>query len=194
MRAATWTGGCHCGAVRFRVRRRGALTAKKPRVLACNCLVCVKKGNLHLLVPKGDFTIVSGRDRLATYTFGARVAEHYFCTDCGMHPFYQPKSPPDPTMWDVNARCLDDFEENAFTIEPLDGKAMDKEAIRALKEVLPKRGTSLERKYITLCEAGIYGVDAQTKRLGITKRQLDNVVRRLRETLRVGSPKVGVPD
>jgi hypothetical protein len=36
------------------------------------------------------------------------VAQHSFCTHCGMHAFYIPRSQPDKIT--VNARCLDDID------------------------------------------------------------------------------------
>jgi hypothetical protein len=169
------TGGCHCGAVRFRVR------ARQRAVLDCNCRVCIKKGNLHLLVGERDFELLSGRDALAVYTFGARVAQHYFCSGCGIHPFYRPHSLPDPTLWDVNARCLDDGALARFRIEALDGHGIEATATAALKSAFPK--ASLERKYIALCEEGIYSPSRQTARLRVTPIALDGIVRRIQDAI-----------
>ncbi len=93
-------GGCHCGAVRFRVR--GAFDA----VDVCNCSICTKKGYLHLIVRKRDFELLGGEDVLTAYGFNTRVARHLFCRICGCAPYYIPRSHPDGI--DVNARCLDD--------------------------------------------------------------------------------------
>lgn len=169
-------GGCHCGAVRFRVR-----AATEQPLLDCNCLICVKKGHLHLLASERDFEIVSGRDALATYTFGARMAQHYFCTECGIHAFYRPRSPLDPTQWDVNARCLDNDAFRAFRIEPLDGEALEASVIATLKAELPR--SSLERRYIALCEQGIYNASAQASRLGVDHTSLNATVLRIQHVL-----------
>ena len=61
--AQTYEGGCHCGAVRFRV------TADLSRVTDCNCSICAKKGFLHLIVPRDAFDLLSGKDALTTYRF-----------------------------------------------------------------------------------------------------------------------------
>jgi hypothetical protein len=92
-------GGCHCGAVRFRVE------VEEYVALDCNCSVCEKKGFLHLIVPPERFRILRGEEELTTYTFNTRVAKHLFCRRCGVHPFYRPRSHPDG--WDVNVRCFD---------------------------------------------------------------------------------------
>ena len=110
----TFSGGCHCGRVRFRVR------ARELRALDCNCSVCTKKGFLHLIVEKDAFELLSGEDDLTTYTFGTGVAKHTFCRVCGIHPFYTPRSHPDGV--DVNVRCLDGDVVSRFTIEPFNGR------------------------------------------------------------------------
>ena len=107
-------GGCHCGAVRFRV------TAELDRVTECNCSICTKKGFLHLIVPPERFELISGKDDLTTYTFNTRAAKHTFCKLCGVHPFYVPRS--DPDKIDVNVRCLDDIDLAAISPIRFEGK------------------------------------------------------------------------
>lgn len=107
-------GGCHCGAVRFSVR---------PQELAgldCDCSICRKKGFLHLIVPPERFTLIQGAEALTTYTFNTHVAKHRFCSRCGVHPFYTPRSHPDQV--DVNLRCLDGDALQRFEIQPFDGQ------------------------------------------------------------------------
>ena len=82
-------GGCHCGRVRFRARVDLDLLSQ------CNCTVCTKKGILHLPVAPENFELLRGKNSLTTYTFGTGVAQHTFCSHCGMHAFYVPRSQPD---------------------------------------------------------------------------------------------------
>jgi hypothetical protein len=110
----TFEGGCHCGAVRFRV------TTAQTEALDCNCSICRKKGFLHLIVPASDFALLSSEDALTTYRFNTGVALHKFCKTCGIHPFYTPRSHPDGV--DVNLRCLDGDPLSHFTITPFDGQ------------------------------------------------------------------------
>jgi len=110
----TYTGGCHCGRVRFRV------TAELDQVSDCNCSMCTKKGILHLIVPPEQFELLSGRDDLTTYEFNTRVAKHHFCRHCGIHAFYVPRS--DPDKIDVNARCLDGVDPRALRVQSFDGQ------------------------------------------------------------------------
>ena len=107
-------GGCHCGAVRFRV------AVERYEAVECNCSMCRKKANLHLIVPPERFTLLQGADALTTYRFNTGVAKHTFCKFCGIHPFYTPRSHPD---WvDVNVRCLDGDVAARFQITPFDGE------------------------------------------------------------------------
>lgn len=125
----TLEGGCHCGSIRFSV------TFAAREALDCNCTICTKKGFLHLLVPRADVAFVDGvfsngdldelveEGRLSEYRFGTGVARHTFCTRCGIHPFYVPRSHPDGI--DVNVRALDEVAEiglESWKIAPFDGR------------------------------------------------------------------------
>ena len=118
----TYTGGCHCGRVRFRV------TAELTGVSDCNCSMCTKKGILHLIVPQDAFELVSGADALTTYTFNTGVAKHHFCRHCGIHAFYVPRS--DPDKIDVNARCLDGVDPRALRTQSFDGQHWEEAIVR----------------------------------------------------------------
>jgi hypothetical protein len=98
----TREGGCHCGAVRFRARVDLDLLSH------CSCSICTKKGILHLNLAPEDFELLRGKQALTNYTFGTGVAQHTFCSQCGMHAFYIPRARPDRIS--VNARCLDDID------------------------------------------------------------------------------------
>jgi hypothetical protein len=108
-------GGCHCGAVRFRVELPSRLT-----VHDCNCSMCSKTGFLHVIVPEDRFELIAGADRLTGYSFNTGVARHLFCSLCGVKSFYRPRSNPDG--WSVNARCLDAYDTLDVRIEPFDGR------------------------------------------------------------------------
>lgn len=109
----TYEGGCHCGSVRFQV------VVDNHEALDCNCSICTKKGFLHLIVPPEQFTLLQGAEVLSTYTFHTGVARHTFCSVCGIHPFYRPRS--HPNDYDVNVRCLDGNLLSKFRIIPFNG-------------------------------------------------------------------------
>ena len=113
MQPTTYEGGCHCGAIRFRIE------IDRLEAIECNCSICTKKGFVHLIVPPDRFTLLQGEQSLATYTFNTGIAKHHFCRTCGIHPFYRPRSHPD--CYDVNARCLDNNILSQLDIKPFDG-------------------------------------------------------------------------
>ena len=118
-------GGCHCGAVRYRV------TVRSHEAVECNCSVCAKKGYLHLIVAEEDFELLRGADAITTYTFGTHTAKHHFCNRCGVHSYYRPRSHPERV--DVNIRCLDGVEPSDFSYYSFDGQSWEDsvEALRA---------------------------------------------------------------
>ena len=113
-KALTYLGGCHCGSVRFQVLI--------DRFIAddCNCSICRKKGFLHLIVPAENFELLQGANSLTCYSFHTKVARHTFCSICGIHAFYHPRSHPDSI--DVDLRCLDQDITDKFTIRSFDGQ------------------------------------------------------------------------
>jgi hypothetical protein len=115
----TYTGGCHCGRVRFEVDAAGQL-----EVLACNCSICSKLAYLHLIVPKDRFRLVRGEDVLTTYTFNTGTAKHRFCSICGIKSFYVPRSHPDG--FSVNARCIDDGQAGNMIVRDFNGREWEK--------------------------------------------------------------------
>ena len=56
--AKTYTGGCHCGEVRFEV------TTDLDNVVACNCSICQKRGALWSFVPLANFALRAGAGNL----------------------------------------------------------------------------------------------------------------------------------
>ena len=102
----TREGGCHCGRVRFRAE------VDLDQMSNCSCSICTKKGMLHLTMDLAAFQLLSGKSALKSYTFGTGVAQHTFCSHCGMQAFYIPRSQPHRVT--VNARCLDDIDATSL--------------------------------------------------------------------------------
>lgn len=103
----------------------------------CNCSVCTKKGNLAIIVPDDDFSLKTGEDQLSTYTFNTHAAKHHFCSNCGMHGFYRPRSHPDQVS--VNVRCLDDAPLTWFDIVPFDGQHWELNVARFQQRIEEQR-------------------------------------------------------
>jgi hypothetical protein len=115
----TISGGCHCRAVRFEAR-----VPPEVEVLDCNCSICAATGFRHLIVPHGDFRLLSGEDALTRYRFGTGAAEHLFCSVCGVKSFYQPRSHPE--AWSLNVNALDDAAGLEMTVRAFDGRNWEK--------------------------------------------------------------------
>ena len=110
----SYTGGCHCGRVRFEV------SGQIDRVLDCNCSICRKKGFLHWIVEPEQFRLVSSADTLSLYEFHTKQAKHYFCSACGISSYYIPRS--HPNMIDVNLRCVDGVNLEELEVERFNGQ------------------------------------------------------------------------
>jgi hypothetical protein len=110
----SYEGGCHCGRVRFRA------TVDLDSSVVCDCSICTKKGFVHAIIAPEKFELVSGADALTTYTFNTGTAKHTFCTRCGIHAFYVPRS--DPDKIDVNVRCLEGVDLSDVKVANFDGR------------------------------------------------------------------------
>jgi hypothetical protein len=56
--ARTYTGGCHCGKVRYEVN------LDLESVMSCNCSICSKRGWLLAFTSKDAFRLIDGEDEL----------------------------------------------------------------------------------------------------------------------------------
>ncbi|WND03361.1 GFA family protein [Temperatibacter marinus] len=109
-----YTGGCHCGAVKFEV-----MVEDVEKLIQCNCSMCRKTGYLHLFVSRDEFRLLKGEEALENYQFNTKTASHFFCKACGIKSFYIPRSHPDG--YSIHAGCLEDFDLDSVQIEPFDG-------------------------------------------------------------------------
>ena len=114
----TYTGGCHCGEVRFEV------TADISNVVSCNFSICQKRGALWSFVPAGNFGLRAGAEDLRDYQFGKKTIHHLFCPHCGVGSFSRGKAPDGGEMVAVNVRCLDDIDIGKLTPQPFDGRSL----------------------------------------------------------------------
>jgi hypothetical protein len=115
----THRGGCHCGRVRFEVQAPAEI-----EVGQCNCSMCSKAAQQHLVVKQERFRLVSGGDALTEYRFNTGKARHLFCRFCGIKSFYYPRSHPDGVS--VNARCLDEGTFRIAGVRAIDGRNWEK--------------------------------------------------------------------
>ena len=96
----TLDGSCHCGAVKF----TATLTQGLASARRCTCSMCRMRGAVAVTSTPDAFRITRGEDKLATYRFNTGVAEHHFCSVCGIYTHHRRRSNPD--QLGVNVACL----------------------------------------------------------------------------------------
>ena len=116
--AKTYSGGCHCGRVRYDVTSDLGLVAE------CNCSICSKRGALWAFVKKPQFKLLKGADALSDYQFGKKKIHHLFCTSCGIGSFSEGVAPNGDETVAINVRCLDDVDASTLKTKPFDGKSL----------------------------------------------------------------------
>jgi hypothetical protein len=114
----TYTGGCHCGAVRYRVK------TKLESAMTCNCSICSKSGTMLTFVPEAQFELLDGQDALRDYQFGKKRIHHLFCSRCGIKSFARGVAPDGNRVVAVNVRCLDGVDLEAVPTRPFDGRSL----------------------------------------------------------------------
>jgi len=103
-------GSCHCGAVKFRAELPFGLSSAR----RCTCSICRMRGAIAVTSTHEGFKILQGEEKLTTYRFNTKAAEHHFCTQCGIYTHHKRRS--NPNELGVNVACLDgvspfDFRE-----------------------------------------------------------------------------------
>lgn len=117
--ARAYTGGCHCGRVRYEV------TLALDRVGECNCSICTKLGALWAYAEPHQFRLISGESALRDYQFNKRLIHHLFCGACGIESFGRGQRPTDgKEVVGINVRCLDNVDLAGLRRVPFDGKSL----------------------------------------------------------------------
>ena len=97
---------CHCGAVELDIQLPDGIV--DPR--KCNCSICRRKGAIVGSVPLTGLKVVKGDDKLRLYQFDTKVAEHYFCSVCGIYTHHKRRS--NPNQYSINLGCLEGVDPN----------------------------------------------------------------------------------
>lgn len=112
----TYKGSCHCQAIRFEI------DAEVVELTTCDCSICRRKNALMVMVHESDMRILSGREKLSTYTFHTHTAQHQFCSVCGIYPFHRKRVAPD--HYGVNVYCLEGINLDGIPTRHTDGVGM----------------------------------------------------------------------
>jgi hypothetical protein len=123
----TYSGSCHCGAVRFRFQSEPIVAG-----FTCNCSICTRKGSTvsAAYYRPAAVEITHGRAHLTDYRFGPREVSHHFCSTCGIHVLIEvlaiPDDYPGPARAGdlrINLRCVDGIDLDTLAISRLDGRS-----------------------------------------------------------------------
>ncbi len=112
-----YSGGCHCGKVRYEV----TLDASQP--LECNCSHCSRLGLLLGFTTPDKFKLLSGESAQTEYRFNRHVIQHLFCATCGTQSYANGKTPDGKPMVAINVRCLDGIDVATLKTRPYDGRS-----------------------------------------------------------------------
>lgn len=112
----TWSGSCHCGAVRFEI------DSGFPELTTCDCSICRRKNALMVKVHESGFRLLSDKQALGAYRFHTHAAIHYFCKTCGIYPFHRKRVMPDHLG--INVFCLDNFDPSGIPVRATAGADM----------------------------------------------------------------------
>mgnify|MGYP000859646612 FL=1 len=104
---------CHCGAVELRLHLPDGIV--DPR--RCDCSMCRRRGAIAASVPLAGLQIVRGADTLRLYQFNTHVAEHYFCSVCGIYTHHRRRS--NPAQFGYNVGCLEGIDPFALGPVPV---------------------------------------------------------------------------
>jgi len=121
----TYTGGCHCGAVRFEADLDIATGTQK-----CNCSICSKMRLWSVKARPDAFRLTAGEPELTDYCGNNKVAHHLFCRRCGVHAFEWVDVPnmTGGKYFNINVLCLDSVDIDELMVAPVtyhDGRNND---------------------------------------------------------------------
>jgi len=114
----SYSGGCHCGKVRYEV------TTDPTQAIACNCSHCARHGLWLTFVKPDQFKLLSPESELTEYRFNKRAIQHLFCPTCGVQSFARGTGKDGQEAYAVNVRCLDAVDISTLSPKPFDGRRL----------------------------------------------------------------------
>lgn len=112
----TYTGSCHCGAVRIEVDMNLSAGTGK-----CNCTLCTKMRLWSVEVRPSAFRLVAGEEALTDYQGRNPVTHHFFCRHCSVRPFERIDTPnmTGHVYYNINVACLDGVDIDELVAAPV---------------------------------------------------------------------------
>ena len=115
----SYSGSCHCGAVRFTFRHPEIVDA-----IRCDCSICARKGSVmtsDVIAPEA-IDISASDGALRSYQFGTMTARHHFCGRCGIHTFVETRL--NPGHFRINLGCVEALDALRLPERIYDGKGL----------------------------------------------------------------------
>lgn len=112
----TYSGSCHCGAVRFEADVDISAGTKK-----CNCSLCTKMRLWSVQIRPEAFRLIAGEAELTDYRGRNQVAHHVFCRHCGVRGFEWVDMPnmTGHRYFNVSINCLDGVDIDELMAAPV---------------------------------------------------------------------------
>jgi hypothetical protein len=112
----TYTGSCHCGAVRFEADLDISAGTGK-----CNCSFCTKARLWSVTADPGRVRLLCEEIEMVDYRGRNPVAHHFFCRHCGIRPFDRVDMPnmSGHQYYNINIACLDGVDVDELMAAPI---------------------------------------------------------------------------
>ena len=115
MTTKTYSGSCHCRAVRYEAEIDLSKGSGK-----CNCSICRKGRQWAVTIKPEAFRLLAGEDALSAYSRDSGIVEHMFCKHCGMRPFSRGTLKElGGAFYSIALSCLDDVPPAVLAEVPI---------------------------------------------------------------------------